>query len=83
MPSLHVAYPLLIVVIGWPYLKVVGRTLANVFFCSMCFAAVYLDHHWVIDVVVGLVYCVVVYPIVGLFFRRAEVIEPVAQESLA
>jgi membrane-associated phospholipid phosphatase len=26
----------------------------------MCFAAVYLDHHWVLDVVAGGAYCLVV-----------------------
>jgi hypothetical protein len=58
VPSLHVAYPLLIVVEGWRSFKWFGRTLSLIFFVSMAFAAVYLDHHWVFDVVLGGFYCV-------------------------
>jgi phosphatidylglycerophosphatase A len=60
VPSLHVAYPLLVLVFGWPHFRVVGRTLASLFFATMCFAAVYLDHHWVIDVVMGIAYTLIV-----------------------
>ena len=60
VPSLHVAYPLLIVLFGWPILRWPGRVFTVTFFISMCGAAVYLDHHWIIDVVVGLAYTVVV-----------------------
>jgi hypothetical protein len=58
VPSLHVAYPLLILLEGWRSFNVVGRALSVLFFLSMGFAAVYLDHHWVIDVVLGTFYCV-------------------------
>ena len=34
----------------------------------MCFAAVYLDHHWIIDIVLGLVYAVLTF----LFLRSAS-----------
>jgi inositol phosphorylceramide synthase catalytic subunit len=56
VPSLHVAYPLLIVLEGWKHFKTLGRGLALLFAASMIFAAVYLDHHWVIDVLLGLTY---------------------------
>jgi hypothetical protein len=56
VPSLHVTYPLLMLVEGWRHHKILGRSLLVLFFGSMCFAAVYLDHHWVIDVLVGIVY---------------------------
>jgi hypothetical protein len=58
VPSLHVAYPLLILVEGWRSFRWLGRTLSVIFFFSMGFAAIYLDHHWVLDVLLGLVYCV-------------------------
>jgi hypothetical protein len=58
VPSLHVAYPLLIVVEGWRSFRWLGRSLSVIFFVSMGFAAVYLDHHWIVDVLLGLVYCV-------------------------
>ncbi len=61
VPSLHVSYPLLILLFGWPVLHGPGRAAAAVFLVSMCMAAVYLDHHWIIDVFLGLVYTVVVY----------------------
>lgn len=56
MPSLHVAYPLVILLEGWAWFGVRERALATAFFASMIVAAVYLDHHWVIDVVAGLTY---------------------------
>ena len=60
VPSLHVAYPLLVLVFGWPHFRVLGRTLASLFFATMCFAAVYLDHHWVIDVCMGIAYTLII-----------------------
>ena len=30
------------------------------FYLSMCFAAVYLDHHWMFDIVLGSLYTVVI-----------------------
>jgi hypothetical protein len=83
VPSLHVAYPLLVVLVGWPYLRAVGRTLAVAFWVSMCVAAVYLDHHWIIDAVVGVAYCGVVYTLVGLRYRRAAAAVPVPEGSTA
>ena len=56
VPSLHVAYPLLILVEGWRSLGWIERSLSLVFSLSMGFAAVYLDHHWVVDVTLGAVY---------------------------
>jgi hypothetical protein len=60
VPSLHIGYPLLIAIYAWPMTRVLGRTLALGFFAWMCFAAVYLDHHWVVDVILGVIYTVVV-----------------------
>ena len=57
VPSLHVAYPLLITLEGWRTLRLPGRVLAVIFTISMGFAAIYLDHHWTIDVVLGVIYC--------------------------
>ncbi|MDB5213385.1 MAG: superfamily protein [Myxococcaceae bacterium] len=63
VPSLHVAYPLLILLFGWPVLRTVGRSFAILFLVLMCTAAVYLDHHWIIDVVVGLAYTLAVFAV--------------------
>jgi inositol phosphorylceramide synthase catalytic subunit len=54
MPSLHITYPLLIAVYGYRQFGVVLRVIAIVYFVLMCVAAVYLDHHWVIDVLAGI-----------------------------
>jgi hypothetical protein len=70
VPSLHVAYPLLLCFEAWRHRSVGMRAFATVFFLSMCFSAVYLDHHWVFDVCLGLVYCTVSYAIVNAVFAR-------------
>ena len=69
VPSLHSAYPLLLVLEGWrhnrwgPWLGMLA------FSMTMWFAAVYLDHHWVFDVLLGITYSVVVYTGTSLVFR--------------
>lgn len=60
-PSLHVAYPLLIVLEGWRRHRWLGRGLAIFYWLLMCGAAVYLDHHWVLDVVAGWAYAAVTF----------------------
>ena len=64
VPSLHVAYPLLNLLFGWKLWGTIGRALAIGFFLLMSFAAVYLDHHWVVDVIVGIAYTLLVRAIV-------------------
>jgi membrane-associated phospholipid phosphatase len=56
MPSLHVAYVLLVALEGWPVFALPGRAASLGFFTLMCFSAVYLDHHWVLDVLAGIAY---------------------------
>ncbi len=58
IPSLHVAYPLLIVIEGWRRHGLFGRLIAIAYWLWMCVAAVYLDHHWVADIVLGWAYTV-------------------------
>jgi membrane-associated phospholipid phosphatase len=55
-PSLHVAYPTLMLAIGWRVQGALGRALLALFLVWMSCAAVYLDHHWVIDIVAGIGY---------------------------
>jgi hypothetical protein len=73
MPSLHCAYPLLILVEGWSSFPAAARAAASAFFALMCFSAVYLDHHWICDAVAGVVYCLAVAGIAraaGSFLRE-------------
>jgi hypothetical protein len=64
VPSLHVSYPMLIALFGWPVMRTPGRVFALLFLVSMCTAAVYLDHHWIFDIVLGLAYAVGGYAVV-------------------
>jgi hypothetical protein len=55
-PSLHVAYPLLV---AWSAL--VSRRMrlpAVAFYFLMCFSAIYLQHHYIIDIILGTSYAV-------------------------
>jgi hypothetical protein len=72
VPSLHVAYPLLILVEGWSLFGPARRAFAVVFTASMCFAAVYLDHHYVIDVLIGLFYAGSLNVLFRALFARLE-----------
>jgi hypothetical protein len=60
MPSLHCAYAAILFVEGWGILDGAWRAATGVFFAWMVFAAVYLDHHWVLDAVAGISYCLIV-----------------------
>jgi membrane-associated phospholipid phosphatase len=65
VPSLHVAYPTLMIAVGWPVHRNLGRALLAGFLAWMAFSAVYLDHHWIIDAVAGTSYALVVAALVG------------------
>jgi membrane-associated phospholipid phosphatase len=69
VPSLHVSYPFLIVLFGLPVLGWPGRLLAVLFLVSMCVAAVVLDHHWIVDVLLGLAYTLAVFAATMLVAR--------------
>jgi hypothetical protein len=71
VPSLHVAYPLLMVFEGWRLHGPIGRFLLGLFYVWMCFAANYLDHHWVIDVVVGSAYAIAVSCVMRRLIRSS------------
>jgi membrane-associated phospholipid phosphatase len=70
IPSLHVAYVSLIVVEGWRLHRWLGRALTLLLAVSTAAAAVYLDHHWVIDVVLGVAYTLAVHPVIRHLFRN-------------
>ena len=55
IPSLHVAYPFLAACYGLPLKKF--RWVAAPYFLLVCFSAVYLNHHSVLDIIVGLGVC--------------------------
>jgi hypothetical protein len=59
IPSLHVAYPLLSVFFAF-YLKSL-RFYALTFYLVMCFSAVYLNHHYILDILWGSTYALMVF----------------------
>ncbi len=69
VPSLHVAYPLLILREGWRHFRPWLRVVAGVYAATMCFGAVYLDHHWLIDVLLGVLYAIACHTAVGAAIR--------------
>jgi len=58
VPSLHVAYPTLTVYYAFRFGA--ARVTSVMILLTMCFSAVYLNHHYVLDVVAGWVYALVV-----------------------
>lgn len=72
VPSLHVTYPLLIVLEGRAVLRRTVWAATIVYFASMCVAAVYLDHHWVVDVLLGITYAVAARALVRSIASRWE-----------
>ena len=70
VPSLHVSYPLLVILYGWRYFRAPLRIASAIFFSVMCFAAVYLDHHWVFDVLLAIGYTLAVHNVVRIVWNR-------------
>lgn len=71
MPSLHVAYATLVAVVVMP-LGGWLRALALGFAVSMAFSAVYLRHHYIIDVVAGVALALPVALLVQALLRAAQ-----------
>lgn len=68
IPSLHVAYPFLV---SWVCLTVKKfRPPAIAFYFLMCFSAVYLQHHYVIDIILGTLYSMAALLTVRYFEER-------------
>jgi membrane-associated phospholipid phosphatase len=60
IPSLHAATPLLICLVCWRYGRAV-RVLSTAYVIAMGFTLVYVGEHYVVDLVIGWAYAVVVY----------------------
>lgn len=72
LPSLHVAYPALAVLLvdRTPALRW-ARGITVAYSLLMCFSAIYLQHHYVIDVLLGVIYAVITARIVMALERAA------------
>lgn len=78
VPSLHVSYPTLMTLETWPHLRPAVRVVAVAYTGLMYFAAVWLDHHWIVDVLIGLSYTAVLLTLVRRAFRGSEAVTPSA-----
>ena len=79
IPSLHVVYPFLALIYGW-YLRRF-RLIAAVYFLLVCFAAVYLNHHYLVDIFLGLAIALAVMAVVRAAFGAIEPRRAPAQEE--
>jgi len=68
IPSLHVAYPFQSVY--YAYRFGTGRVFSVVFFLSMCFAAVYLNHHYILDIIWGVAYALIINAFIDWWYER-------------
>jgi hypothetical protein len=83
MPSLHCAYALLVALEGWSLMSAAWRAASVAFYVLMVFAAVYLDHHWILDALAGSAYSVgVVVAARGLARWRSTSRSPAPQVAL-
>ncbi len=53
MPSLHCAYPVMGLLVAWKHAGWRSRTVHILYSAWMAISAVYLNHHWILDVFAG------------------------------
>ncbi len=68
IPSLHVSYPLLAVY--YAFKLGTGRAFALGFYLLMCFSAVYLNHHYILDILWGSAYALLVATVMEKIAQR-------------
>ena len=74
VPSLHVSYPLLAVLFAFQF--GILRVGCIFFYLIMCFSAVYLNHHYILDIVWGSAYTFFIYWLIHLVQDYREGILP-------
>ncbi len=70
IPSLHASYPLLVFLYGRELRKTWYDVSTFLFFLLVCFSAVYLQHHYVLDLLVGILYALVAWAVDEALERR-------------
>ena len=70
MPSMHCAYPMLGLLTAWKSTTWKTRPLHILYVAWMISAAVYLDHHWIVDGIAGWAIAAVAVLIAGRIVRR-------------
>jgi len=70
IPSLHVVYPMLALIYGFRLPRF--RVVAIAYFLLVCFSAVYLDHHYLLDLFVGWIDALLVMSVFRMLFGPVE-----------
>ena len=70
LPSMHCAFPVLGLLTAWKSTTWKTRWIHIAYAMLMFFAAVYLDHHWIIDAIAGWIVAVTAVVLVSWVFRR-------------
>ena len=70
IPSLHIAYPFLSVLFAFQFQSL--RVFSLLFYLIMCFSAVYLNHHYVIDLIWGTAYAIFIWWCVNRYTFRSK-----------
>ena len=79
IPSLHIVYPFLAMVYGWQLRRF--RWISVPYFLLVCFAAVYLNHHYLLDIFIGLGIALAVMAVPRLAFGAVEPRRAAADEE--
>jgi membrane-associated phospholipid phosphatase len=83
VPSLHAAYPVLVLLFFWGRARPWLRALLVAYPLAMAFTLVYGGEHYVFDVVLGWVYAVAVFAAVNAFERARSRSRAPAETALA
>jgi len=81
LPSMHCAFPVLGLLTAWKSTTWKTRWIHLAYAVLMFFAAVYLDHHWIIDAIAGWLVAAVSVALVSWVFRKWFSGEPVASSK--
>jgi membrane-associated phospholipid phosphatase len=68
IPSLHVSYPLIAAIFAFRFGALQIPT--TLFYLLMCFSAVYLNHHYILDILWGSTYAVIIALIMDRFYLK-------------
>lgn len=72
IPSLHVAYPLVAVYFAFRFGTL--RTFTTLFYLLICFSAVYLNHHYMIDILWGSSYAILSSVLVDILWGKFAIL---------
>jgi len=70
MPSLHAAYPMLLLLFFWKRARPAVRAILVAYVLAMAFTLVYTGEHFVLDEVVGWSYAIITFVVGGRLFDR-------------